>query len=64
MIKNEDWRDLFMFEKWLSGIAFVHKVFSAFNGERKEEDRISIFEAIKFECERNETNAKPSMSVS
>ena len=30
-----------MFEKWLSRIAFVHKGFSAFKGERREEDRRS-----------------------
>ena len=37
--KNEDWPDLIMFEKWLSRIAFVHEGFSAFKGERREEDR-------------------------
>ena len=36
--KDEDWSDL-MFEKWLSRMAFVHEGFSAFKGERKEEDR-------------------------
>ena len=30
-----------MFEKWLSRIAFVHEGFSAFKGERREEDRRS-----------------------
>ena len=39
--KDEDWRDLIMFEKWLSRMAFVHEVFSAFKGERREEDRRS-----------------------
>ena len=39
--KYEDWPDLIMFEKWLSRIAFVHKGFSAFKGERREEDRRS-----------------------
>ena len=34
-------RDLIMFEKWLSRIAFVHEGFSAFKGERREEDRRS-----------------------
>ena len=28
-------------DKWLSGIAFVQKEFSAFKGDRKEEDQIS-----------------------
>ena len=37
--KDEDWPDLIMFEKWLSRIAFVHEGFSAFKGERREEDR-------------------------
>ena len=37
--KDEDWPDLFMFAKWLSRMAFVHEGFSAFKGERKEEDR-------------------------
>ena len=37
--KDEDWPDLIMFEKWLSLKAFVHEGFSAFKGERKEEDR-------------------------
>ena len=36
---DEDWPDLIMFEKWLSKIAFVHEGFSAFKGERREEDR-------------------------
>ena len=36
--KDEDWPDLIMFEKWLSRIAFVHNGFSAFKGERREED--------------------------
>ena len=39
--KDEDWPDLIMFEKWLSRIAFVHEGFSAFKGERREEDRRS-----------------------
>ena len=25
--KDEDWPDIIMFEKWLSGIAFVHEGF-------------------------------------
>ena len=37
--KDEDWPDLIMFEKWLSRIAFLHEGFSAFKGERREEDR-------------------------
>ena len=37
--KHEDWPDLIMFEKWLSRIAFVLEGFSAFKGERREEDR-------------------------
>ena len=37
--KDEDWPDLIMLEKWLSRMAFVHEGFSAFKGERKEEDR-------------------------
>ena len=37
--KDEDWPDLIMFEKRLSRMAFVHEGFSAFKGERKEEDR-------------------------
>ena len=39
--KDEDWPDLIMFEKWLSKIAFVHEGFSAFKGERRDEDRRS-----------------------
>ena len=39
--KDEDWPDLIMFEKWLSRMAFVHEGFSAFKGERREEDRRS-----------------------
>ena len=39
--KDEDWPDLIMFEKRLSRIAFVHKGFSAFKGERREKDRRS-----------------------
>ena len=39
--KDEDWPDLILFEKWLSRIAFVHEGFSAFKGERREEDRRS-----------------------
>ena len=37
--KDKDWPDLIMFEKWLSTIAFVQARFSAFKGERREEDR-------------------------
>ena len=36
--KSKDWSHLIMFEKRLSRIAFVHDGFSAFNGERGEED--------------------------
>ena len=39
--KDGDWPDLIMFKKWLSRIAFVHEGFSAFKGERREEDRRS-----------------------
>ena len=39
--KDEDWPDLILFEKWLSRIAFVHEGFSAFKGERRDEDRRS-----------------------
>ena len=39
--KDEYWPDLIMFEIWLSRIAFVHEGFSAFKGERREEDRRS-----------------------
>ena len=39
--KDEDWPDLIMFEKWLSRMAFVHDGFSAFKGERKDEDQRS-----------------------
>ena len=39
--KDEEWPDLIMFEKWLSRIAFVHEGFSAFKGERRQEDRRS-----------------------
>ena len=39
--KDENWPDLIMFEKWLSRIAFVHEGFSAFKGERREEERRS-----------------------
>ena len=37
--KDEDKPDLIMFKKWLSRISFVHEGFSAFKGERREEDR-------------------------
>ena len=37
--KDEDWPDLIMFEKWLSRIAILHEVFSAFKGERRGEDK-------------------------
>ena len=37
--KDEDCPDLILFEKWLSRMAFVHEGFSAYKGERKEEDR-------------------------
>ena len=65
--KDENGPDLIMFEKWLSRIAFVHEGFSAFTGERREEDprstnRQTVLENIelqcKFERERNEANAK------
>ena len=39
--KDEDWPDIIMLEKRLSRIAFVHEGFSAFKGERREEDRRS-----------------------
>ena len=39
--KNEDWFDLIMFELWLSRIELVPEGFSAFKGERREEDRRS-----------------------
>ena len=38
-VKDEDWSDLIMFEKWLSRIAFEHEVCSAFKGEWREENR-------------------------
>ena len=37
-----------MFEKWLSRIAFVHEGFSAFKGERREEDRRSTNREKRF----------------
>ena len=36
--KDEDWPGLFMFKKWLSRKAFFNEGFSAFKGERREED--------------------------
>ena len=39
--QDEDWPDLILFKKWLSRIAFVHEVFSAFKGGRREKDRRS-----------------------
>ena len=39
--RDEDCPDSIMFEKWLSRIAFLHEGFSAFKGERREEDRKS-----------------------
>ena len=36
--KDEDWPDLILFEKWLSRTVFVHEGFSAFKGERREQD--------------------------
>ena len=39
--KDKDWPDKIMFEKWLFRIAFLHEGFSAFKGERREEDRRS-----------------------
>ena len=46
--KDEDWPDRVMFEKWLSRMAFVHEGFSAFKGERREEDRRSINRVKRF----------------
>ena len=46
--KDEDWPDLIMFEKWLSRIASVHDGFSAFKGERREEDRRSTIRDKRF----------------
>ena len=37
--KDEDWPDLILFEKWLSGTEFLHEEFSAFKGERRGEDQ-------------------------
>ena len=37
--KDADWPDLISFEEWLSRIAFVHKGFSAFKGDRREDRR-------------------------
>ena len=66
-VDDKDWPDLIIFEKWLSRIAFVYEGFSAFKGDRREEDRRStnrekkVLENIelqcKFERERNEANA-------
>ena len=39
LMKDEDWTDLIMFEKWLSRMASVQQVFSAFKGERREDRR-------------------------
>ena len=39
MIKDEDWPDLIMFEKWLPRMAFVREGFSSSEGEGREEDR-------------------------
>ena len=36
--KDEHKPDVIMFKKWLSRISFVHEGFSAFKGERREED--------------------------
>ena len=46
--KDEDWPDLIIFEKWLSRMAFVHEGFSAFKGEREEEDRCNTNREKRF----------------
>ena len=46
--KDADSPDLIMFEKWLSRIAFMHKGFSAFKGERRDEDRRSTKKDKRF----------------
>ena len=46
--KDKDWPDLIMFEKWLSQMAFVREGFSAFKGERKEEDRLNTNREKRF----------------
>ena len=38
-VKDEDWPDLIMVEKWLLRMPLVHEGFSAFKGEPEEEDR-------------------------
>ena len=66
--KDEDWPDLTMFEKWQSRVAFIHEGFSAFTGERKEEDRrntnrekrfskTSIFSASSSQQETKQTQS-------
>ena len=45
--KEKDWPDLIMSEEWLSRIAFAQEGFSAFNRERREEDR-----RITIRCKR------------
>ena len=40
--------DLIMFEKWLSRITFVHTGFSAFKGERRDEERRSANRGKRF----------------
>ena len=51
--KDENWPDLIMFEKWLPRIAFVHEGFSAFKGERREEDRRSTNRDKRFSKSSN-----------
>ena len=50
--KDEDWPDLTMLEKWLSSIAFVTEGFSAFKGERREEDEEAQIETNGFRKHR------------
>ena len=50
--KDEDWPDLIMFENWLSRMEFVHEGFSAFKGERKDEDRRSTNRDKRFSIHR------------
>ena len=60
--KNEYRPDLIMFENWLSRIALVHETFSAFKGERREEDRRSTNRDKRFSASSNVKETKQTQS--
>ena len=49
----EEWPDLNIFDEWLSTMIFMYEGFSAFKGERREEDRRStntVLQNIELQC--------------